>query len=645
MISTQIRDKFSEFWSVLCRHHKEIPNVSLVPNNDPSLLFINAGMCPLVPYLLGEKHPLGPRLYNFQRCVRVEDIEEIGDNRHTTFFEMIGNWSLNNYFKKEQIPWVLELYHERFGLDIDKLYVTVYGGSKEIPVDDISIKAWKKAFKKYGINAKIGDKPSDIYKNFDKNGELIDSKNVYKIFKFSNNWWDRGTKAKGELGGPDSEIFFDLGRDQEQYIDPGPGVNSDNGRFIEIGNSVFMEYILNENLQWVKLATHNIDFGGGYERILMCVQGKRDIFETDLFEPIIKEIEKLSGKKYRNSPEDIYTKHFRVLADHIRGSTFILSEGVYPGNKDQGYILRRLIRRSIRHARYLGLDDTFLSALSMIVINEYCGVYPHLLEKKDFIVSQILQEETKFRKTLINGLKEFKKLLLKNKVFDGKLGFFMYETYGFPIELILEELKESGQHVDVVEITRQFNEEKKKHQKLSRSGAESKFKGGLADQSEKVTALHTTHHILLAVLRKVLGDHVHQRGSNITSERLRIDFSHAEKLTETEINKVENLVNKILKQNYAIERYEMDRNEAEHIGAEMEFGQRYPDRVSVYIIGLKPGVKPTKACSKDYLSAEFCAGPHVNSMSKITKYGQFKIVKQDSVGSGIRRLKAVLEKN
>jgi len=645
----EIRDIYINFW--LERNHVEIPNASLVPLNDPTLLFVNSGMFPLVPYLLGEKHPEGNRLCNLQKSIRVQDIEDVGNNRHTTFFEMLGNWSLGDYFKEEQIAWFLKLYHVKFGLDINRLYVSVFEGDNDAPLDQTSIKVWQEAFARFGIDAKVGESPADIYKNFDEEGNLVDPKSVYKIFKFDKkeNWWDRGSKVAGEPGGPDSEMFYDLGKEEELYEDPEKGIATDNGRFIEIGNSVFMEYKLNDELKWEKLEQQNVDFGGGFERVLMCVQGKVDVFDTELFSGVIKKIEEYSGLSFKSIQEKENTRFFRVIADHLRGAVFILAEGVIPSNKDQGYVLRRLIRRIVRHGRYLGMNKSFTRDLGATVIDSHQDFHPHLEENREKILKEIGREEKKFRKTLEKGLKEFGKIVDKGKIIDGEKAFWLYETYGFPIEMVIEELEtRHGEVGDDAknEILTSFENAQRKHQEKSRAGAEKKFKGGLADQAVETTRLHTTHHLLLAALQKVLGDHVHQRGSNITAERLRIDFSHTGKLTPEEVAEVEALVNEKIQQGWPLVKTTLPKDAAMKLGAEMEFGARYGDLVNVFFI-THPETKlnaenPDLGSIPDEMvfSKEFCGGPHLENTADIA--GTFKIKKQESVGAGMRRIKAVL---
>ena len=638
MKSDEIRNAFFEFMTDSIRNHVEIPNISLIPINDPTILFTNSGMFPLVPYLSGEPHPKGKRLCNFQRSFRSasKDIAEIGDNRHTSMFEMMGNWSLGDYFKEKQIPWVFELYTKYFGLDPERLYVSVWGGDEVVGRDDVSINLWKDVFKKHGIDAEFSDDITNIPDDLETG-----RKHKFRIFPYgkSDNWWQRG-EAPGELGGPSSEIFYDLGQiavEQDVYH-----INDDSGRFIEIGNSVFMEYKLDENMNWQKLSQRNVDFGGGFERVVMCSQEKTDIFETDLYVPIIEKVEKLSGKSYKdNGKDNEFTSSMRILADHARASSFIIADGIIPANKDQGYILRSLIRRMIRTSRKLEMNSNFTRELAISVIERMQTYYPHLKKNESSILNELEKEEIKFAKTLDKGLKELQKYTGMGIRITGKDAFYIYETYGFPIEMILEELTSSiandpGDYSekDVEEIMKMFNSELESHKAQSRAGADKKFKGGLADQSERTTALHTTHHLLLAALQNVLGKHVKQRGSNITSERLRIDFLHNEKLTPEILQEVEMLVNQYIESNITIEKVTMPKSEAEKIGAEMEFGKNYGDLVTVYFIkNLENG---------DHISKEFCGGPHVENIEQIRSQGFFKILKEESSGAGIRRIKATL---
>lgn len=637
LTSEQLREKFIEYWTSDPINCKEVPNVSLVPNNDPTLLFVNSGMFPINPYLAGQPHPLGDRLCNIQRCLRTpyDEMLEIGDNRHTLMFEMMGDWSLGAYTKKEQIPWIMKFWVEICGLDPNRLYVSVFAGDDVVGRDDEAIETWKEAFKSYGIDAEFSEDISNLPKPWDQqDGISEEAKNwKYRIFPFGKkkNWWQRAADAPGELGGPTSEMFYDMGeivQEEEVY-----NINDDSGRFIEIGNNVFMEYKFGEDHQWHELEKKNIDFGGGFERVLMITQNKSDIFETDVYEPILNKVAELSGKEYKSlGQENEYTAYFRILADHSRAATFIIADGVKPSNKDQGYILRRFIRRLVRFGLKLGIEDNFTKYLAEEVINKMNGGYAHLDDMKEVILEEIEKEEIKFRKTLNNGLREIQKLIEKGEKLNGELAFYVYETYGFPLELTLEEFGVDENEME--EIQDAFNEKNDAHRAQSRAGAEQKFKGGLADHSEEVTKLHTAHHLLLRALQIVLGDHVKQRGSNITGERLRIDFSHTEKLTPEQVEEVEKIVNEKIREELPVTRVELPKDEAESIGAEMEFGQKYPDMVSVYYIG---------DSLKAAFSKEFCGGPHVENTKVIGEGNKtFKIDKQESSGAGIRRIKAKL---
>lgn len=636
--SEDIRKAFSDFMTMSPRSHVEVPNVSLIPVNDPTILFTNSGMFPLVPYLSGEPHPKGKRLYNFQRSFRSapKDIAEIGDNRHTSMFEMMGNWSLGDYFKEKQIPWVFELFTKYFELDPHRIYVSVWGGDEVVPRDDVSIEIWKDTFAKHGIQAEFSEDITLIPSNLKESKQF-----KFRIFPYgkSDNWWQRG-EAPGELGGPSSELFYDLGETavkQDEYH-----INDDSGRFIEIGNSVFMEYKLDENMNWQRLEQRNVDFGGGFERVVMCAQDKTDIFETDIYQPIIDKIAEISGKEYKtNGKENDYTASFRILADHGRAATFLIADGVIPANKDQGYILRSLIRRMIRTSRKLEIDGSFTREIAVSVVNRMEAHYPHLSENVNAIYNELEKEELKFIKTIDRGLKELQKYTGLGVQITGKDAFFIYETYGFPIEMIIEEISNPNINdpgdltdADIKKITQEFEQELAKHKELSRAGAEKKFKGGLADSSEKTTALHTTHHLLLAALQQVLGKHVKQKGSNITNERLRIDFSHSEKLSESELKAVSDMVNSYIDRNLIVEKQIMPKSEAEKIGAEMEFGKSYGDLVTVYFI--KDGD------TEEIISKEFCGGPHVDDFRSIKKLGKFSIIKEESSSAGVRRIKATL---
>jgi len=564
------------------RGHAILPSASLVPENDPTTLFTGSGMQPLIPYLLGEDHPSGKRIANSQKCFRSMDIEEVGDNRHTTYFEMLGNWSLGDYFKKEQLPWFFEFLTKEVGIPKEKLWVTCYEGNEKnnIPKDTESAEIWKSL----GI-------PEDRIR-----------------FYGSKNWWTRsGTPEAmpaGEPGGPDSEVFYefvDIPHDPKFGAECHP--NCDCGRFLEIGNSVFMQYIKKEDGSFGMLPKQNVDFGGGLERIAAASIDNPDVFAIDAFTPIIKKLEQLSGKKY-----DDDKRSFRIVAEHVRAAGQLIADGVSPSNVERGYVVRRLIRRAVRYCDVLGLSPGSLSQVTD--------------------VPEISKEEERFRKTLVHGLKEFER---------GVDPFILFTTYGFPFELTKELTEEKGIKIDEAG----FKQAMEKHQSLSRAGSEQKFKGGLADTSEKTTRLHTAHHLLLKALQMVLGLQVKQRGSNITQERLRIDFSHGEKMTKEQIAAVEKIVNQKIKEDLPVVRTEMALAEAEKLGAEHEFGAKYPERVSVYSVG------PLDSA----FSIEFCGGPHAGSTGELAgavgpdghRRDSFKILKEEAVAQGIRRIKAVLE--
>jgi alanyl-tRNA synthetase len=629
--SRAVREAYLQFWSEAPRNCKVVPNMSLVPNVDSTLLFVNSGMFPLAPYLGGQPHPLGKRLCNIQRCLRTnyDEMLEVGDNRHTLMFEMMGDWSLGDFTKADQIPWIAEFWFDRLGLDPNRFYVSVFAGDDTAPRDDEAIELWKKAFRRYGVEAEFSE---DVHAL----PSTLEASKGWKprIFPYGKkkNWWQRAD-APGELGGPTSEMFYDTGKAEK--IQDRYHINDDSGRYIEIGNNVFMEYKLSNDMKWVPLAQKNIDFGGGFERVCMLVQGKADIFESDIYMPVIECVSKLSGKPYKdNGVDNEYTAAFRVIADHGRAATFILADGVSPSNKDQGYILRRFIRRLVRFGRKLGLESTFTKSVAEVVIEALAHAYPHLEGAKQEVCEKIHQEELTFNATLTKGLKELGKLqtqLAEGTRITGEQAFFIYETYGFPLELTLDELSVSES--DAKLITAEFGESEKKHRELSRAGADQKFKGGLADQSVETTKLHTAHHLLLAAMQKVVGPEIRQKGSNITAERLRMDFNLDRKMTPEEVAKIEEIVNAHIESGLPVERVEMPRTEAETIGAQMEFGATYPDTVSVYFIGSR----------QQWISAEFCGGPHVSNTKELADQGRrFKIQKQENVGAGIKRVKGIL---
>lgn len=610
MQSKDVRSKFLAYYQE--RGHAVIPSARLVPENDPTTLFTSSGMQPLIPYLLGQKHPSGNRLVNSQKSFRSQDIDEVGDNRHTTFFEMLGNWSLGDYFKKEQLPWIFGFLTKELGLDPKRLYVSVFAGNETVAKDTESIAIWKEIYKSVGMEANVGE----------------------RIFTYpaKKNWWSRSGEPEnmppGEPGGPDSEVFFDFGKElglheispwKDEVCHP----NCDCGRFMEIANSVFMQFQKMPDGTLKELAQKNVDFGGGLERMTAASQETPDVFRTDMFTPIIEELERVSKKTYGKLPED--TRSMRIIADHIRGSVMMMADGVLPSNKGQGYILRRLIRRSMLHAKNLGLwgNWTFMDALVEPVVSIYKEAYPNVTEQRQSIQQMISEEARRFGKTIEKGFKEIEKL----QTLTGKDAFILYETYGFPWELTEEIAIGKGQHIDRA----QFEEEFNKHKALSRTAAAGMFKGGLADHGEETTKLHTAHHLLLASLQKLVDPTIKQRGSNITGERLRMDFNFARKLTPEELVEVEAMVNEVITKNLPVTRVEMDRSEAEKIGAQMEFGHKYPDRVSVYFVGSQ----------KDFFSAEFCGGPHVGFTGAL---GHFTIRKEESAGSGIRRIYGELTK-
>ncbi len=621
----ELRSKYLEFFK--SKGHTIIPSSSLVPENDPTTLFTGSGMQPLVPYLLGKNHPAGTRLVDSQKCFRSGDIEEIGDNRHTTFFEMLGNWSLGDYFKQDQLPFFFEFLTEVVGLDPEKLYVTAFMGDEKnnVPRDTESAEIWTALFAGKGIEAKVVEIGSE------ENGYQIGMQGG-RIFYYDakKNWWSRaGVPDKmpaGEPGGPDSEVFYDFGTPHDVKFGPECHPNCDCGRFLEIGNSVFMQYIKKEDGSFALLPKQNVDFGGGLERIAMASHDVNDIFIA-AHAPIMHFLAGATGKMYGQNPQE--TKAFRIVADHTKAAVFLIAAGVQPSNSDQGYFVRRLLRRSVRYADKLGLHEGALFQIVGAVADMYQDTYPEIAEHRERIEKAIADEEARFRTTLARGMKELERFAGQGNL-SAQDAFQLVTTYGFPLELILEEAGEKGiKQID----TEGFKELLRQHQDLSRAGSEQKFKGGLADTSEKTTRLHTAHHLLLKALQTVLGPEVHQRGSNITQERLRIDFNSPQKMTDDQKKEVERIVNEKIKEDIQVVRTEMPKEEAEKLGAEHEFGAKYPDKVSVYSIG------PIDHA----FSIEFCGGPHVEHTGELSESGTFKILKEEAVSAGIRRIKAVLE--
>lgn len=592
----QLRKSFSDYWN--SKEHKEVPPIPLVPQNDPTTLFTGSGMQQLVPYLLGESHPLGKKLYNIQPCVRVQDIEEVGDNRHDTFFEMMGNWSLGTYFKKDQLAWFWEFLTRELKLSSEKLYVSVFAGTKDLPEDTESYEIWKSL----GVPEK-------------------------KIYKYGpeKNWWSRaGVPANmpaGEPGGPDSEVFYEF---TQVKHDPKFGKechpNCDCGRFLEIGNSVFMQYKRNQDGTFSELPNKNVDFGGGLERILAALNNDPDIFLTDVFYPVIQCLEQFLGKKYS---ETEFKSDMRVIADHIKTAVFLIIGGVRPANKEQGYILRRLLRRASVKMRHISAKtvnpEDFLVAYHE-VLKIYNGVYFEA-EKDLTVVNPVIHEEIlRFNTNLDKGLKEVGKI----ETVNGKIAFNLYQTFGFPLEITEELFKLKGQVID----RRQFHEEFEKHKNLSRKASAGKFKGGLADHSEQTLKYHTATHLLHQALFDVLGDDIRQEGSNITVERLRFDFYSGKKPADEEMKKVEEIINNKVQGSLPVSFKMIPKNEALKIGARSFFREKYPEIVKVYFIG--------NSLENAY-SKEFCGGPHVQNTKEV---GKISIYKYEKIGSNLYRVYA-----
>ena len=582
MKAIELRNKYLDFFK---RHgHKVIPSAPLIPENDPSVLFNTAGMQPLVPYLLGQKHPEGTRLVDFQKCIRTNDIEEVGDNRHLTYFEMLGNWSLGDYFKEESIAMSFEFLTKDLEIPVEKLSVTCFGGNELIGKDEESASYWEKA----GI-------PKD------------------RIYFLKDNWW-----IAGETGpcGSDTEIFYDTGKPK---CSPECNPDCDCGKYVEIWNNVFMEFFKHEDGSVTPLSQKNVDTGLGLERVNMLLQGKETPYDTELFIDVMNKLKELQVV------DDIFSR--RVVAEHLRSSMMIICDGGRPSNLDRGYILRRLIRRMIRHMNKLQIDLNELSGLIDLDIDVLKEMYPDLEKNREIIKQVLIEEKDKFVKTLTHGEREFEKEVRrlkeqgKDKI-EGKIVFRLYDTYGFPPEVTSDLAKENNMTIDMDG----FKELFKLHQEKSRAGSEQKFKGGLASTGEMETKYHTATHLLNAALKQVLGSHVHQRGSNITADRLRFDFSHDAKMTEEEKKATEDLINKWIEEAIPVENFEMKKEEAIEQGAEAMFIEKYGDIVSVYKIG--------------DVSLELCGGPHVKNTSEL---GHFKIKKEESSSSGVRRIKAILE--
>lgn len=581
MTAKELKEKYLKFFKD--RGHEVIPSASLIPENDPTALFISAGMHPLVPYFLGEKHPSGNRLVNFQKCIRTGDIDEVGDGTHLTFFEMLGNWSLGDYWKEESISWSFEFLTKELEIPVEKLGVSCFEGDESTSKDKESAKIWESL---------------DIPKE-----------RIFFLGK-EDNWWG----PAGETGpcGPDTEIFYWTG---EGVPPPLTSANNSEG-WVEIWNNVFMEYNKTIDGKYVPLNQKNVDTGMGVERTVAILSGKSSVYNTEIFGPIVKKIKDFSGKQNE--------KPVRVIADHIRAATFILGDQkcIPPSNVGQGYVLRKLIRRAIRYGKLLGISKPFLVDFSKVVVENHLDDYPELLENQNFIEKYLKLEEEKFSKTLEKGLEEFEKISAND--ISGKDAFLLFSSFGFPLEMTVDLAQEKGLNVD----TKGFEEEFKKHQELSRAGSGERFKGGLADDSEVVTAYHTATHLLQVALQEVLGDHVHQVGSNITSERLRFDFTHESKLAEEKIVKVENVINKIIDQELPVSFEVLSQEEAIKAGAGYLEGEKYPDKVKVYFIGESLELA---------ISKEFCGGPHVKNTSELK---HVEIYKQKGMGEGKVRIYA-----
>ena len=589
MKAIEIRNKYLEFFK---RHgHAVIPSAPLIPENDPSVLFTTAGMQPLVPYLLGEKHPEGTRLTDFQKCLRTNDIDEVGDNRHLTYFEMLGNWSLGDYFKEESIAMSFEFLTKELGIPVEKLSVTCFAGDEDCQRDEVTASCWRKA----GI-------PEDRIYYFGKD----------------DNWWIAGEEGPC---GPDTEMFYDTGKPKcSENCNPSCGC----GKYVEIWNNVFMEFFKTKDGKYTKLKQHNVDTGLGLERMTMLLQGKETPFDTELFKPVMDKLQELAGEN-----DSIESR--RIVAEHLRASMMIIQDGGLPSNVDRGYILRRLIRRMVRHLRKLQINLNELGELIDLNIDTLKEMYPELHQNSDKIKKVIIEEKDKFEKTLERGERKFNKIVnrMKNEGQDTISGqdlFTLYETYGFPPEVTQDLAREAGLKVDTTEFDKLFKE----HQEKSRMGSEQKFKGGLAGTGEQEVRYHTATHLLNAALKVILGKDVHQKGSNITPERMRFDFSCDHKLTDDEKKKVEDLVNEWISRGLDVKCEEMKKDDAIKSGAECMFIEKYPDIVTVYSIGN----------DKETVSKELCGGPHVKNTSEL---GHFKIKKEEASSAGVRRIKAILE--
>lgn len=634
MNTQDIRTAYLDFFS--SRGHVVIPRANVVPQNDPTTLFTGSGMQPLIPYLLGEDHPSGTRLVDSQTCMRAQDIEDVGDNRHTTFFEMLGNWSLGDYTKEDQIAWMFTFLTEVVGIDPNRLYITCFQGAPQfnVPRDTAAAELWQKLFRDKNISAEIAEIGSEAagYQRGMKPGERV------FYYDGNKNWWNRGktgleTTPVGDPCGPDSEMFYDFGTPHDSKWGKHCHPNCDCGRFMEIGNNVFMTYRKVAEGKFKLLEKPNIDHGSGLERIAAAAIGNPDVFKISLIWPIVEKLEAISSKNY-----DSHQESMRVVADHLRAATFLAVDGVVPSNKAQGYVMRRLLRRAIRFAFDLGVEQNFLSEVVPVIADLYHNDFPELAASRNKVIEVLVKEEKAFRQTLRKGLKEFERFTqtLKDgsrQRIDGKMIFTLYDTYGFPVELTKEEAFKCG-----VELATDANEAFKRlmaeQRRRSQTAAKGAFKGGLIDQSDISTRYHTATHLMYRALKNVLGEHVIQRGSNITPERTRFDFSHPDKMTTAQLAEVERLVNEQIAKDWPVSWREENTKEALAAGVSGAFGDRYGETVKVYTIGDPDG---------EYFSREICGGPHVTHTGQIAEGGKrFKILKEESSSAGVRRIKAIL---
>lgn len=625
MTAQEIRQKYFDF--MVKNGHRQIPRALLIPQNDPTTLFTGSGMQPLIPYLLGEPHPDGKRLVDSQTCFRAEDMDEVGDNRHTTFFEMLGNWSLGDYYKQQQLEWFFTFLTSEIGLDKNKLYVTCFIGDEQngVPKDTESAKIWQNLFGGAIQAVDVGSEQAGYEQDF-----LADPKNRIFYYDASKNWWSRNgvpaNMSEGEPGGPDSEVFYDFGTPHNEQFGKYCHPNCDCGRFLEIGNSVFMAY-KKTAAGFEELPAPNVDFGGGLERMAAAVIDDPDVFKISLLWPIVEGLEKLSGKNYAEHQQSM-----RVIADHLRAAMFLITDGASPSNKEQGYVVRRLMRRAIRFAFDLGIEQDLCEKTVPIIAGIYRDDFPELLENEASVAETMVREEKVFRQTLRAGVRELEKLAGENKYLTSQVIFKLYDTYGFPVELVTEEASRQGIQVED-NWQESFDKLMLEQRQRSQTASQGMFRGGLADHSEQVIKYHTATHLMYQALKNILGDGVVQRGSNITAERLRFDFSHPEKVSREQLDEVEKIVNEKIAQDLPVSWKEEPTAEALKT-ASGAFGDKYGDKVKVYTIG-----DPANPFSR-----EICGGPHVEHTGVIGEGGKnFKITKEEASSAGVRRIKAVLQ--